>query len=532
MHPKEMSSVRTPTFEDIAIENRRRLGPMGILPNNRVALHSLMQMMSCMGELSNLAFNSEAPLSPFEQGEVRAVIGKMVVCLATFGEAFEINVGQAAMDTLRDYLQKADSSTVGRSRGDQKKSFLSMQVVGEGLDEEAGSRTHEEPNVLLSPTSNRDFFRFLDELVTYSRSDFEKAELKWVAPLPDGTIQDLIENGSTINVQYKDLPQYLECVQRYRNARTSEAQGSKTDAQPSPSAPSQRARTTLVSVAPGKPQHEKEPMIVSPHTVGGGLMSPSSLIFPTAPDTSIPRASVGASNAAELGTSEADFYAKVDGLKRGQVTGSQIAQLNLTFSVPRNDRLLELIPNGIHVKVTSANVGEFLRLLGDKSGTQNGRIRRMESIKKLEVSGAGSQDLSREKDKFSPTHFSKGIFAPYDERTSFFVDVDASDEVLPAFIKDRERQQRGAETPYVRVIRKGDLQTWRIIIDEVQKHPSAIKKYGVTFCVPATFASHTTEEEQATKVHELIKDGASTPVEESQLWLFSRLIDQFLHPNA
>ncbi|RNE99998.1 hypothetical protein TraAM80_07863 [Trypanosoma rangeli] len=532
MHSREMSSVRTPTFEDIALENRRRLGLMGILPNNRVALHSLMQMMSCMGELSNLALNSEASLSPFEQGEVRTVIGKMAVCLATFSEAFEINVGQAAMDTLRDYSQKADTSTIGRSRGDQKKTTLSTRVAGEGLDEEPGSRTHEEPNVLLSPTSNRDFFRFLDELVTYSRSDFEKAELKWVAPLPDGTIQDLIENGSSINVQYKDLPLYLECVQRYRNARTNEAQGSKTDAEPSSSATFQRART-IVSVAPGKPHYKKESLIVSPHTtMDGGPMSPSSLIFPTAPDTSIPRASVGDSNSAELATSEADFRAKVDRLKQGQVTGSQIAQLNLTFSVPQTNGLLELIPNGIHVKVTSANVGEFLRLLGDKSGIQNGKIRRMESIKKLEVSSAGSQDISRDKEKFSPTHFSKGIFAPYDERTSFFVDVDASDELLPAFIKDRESQRRGAETPYVRVIRKGDLRTWRMMIDEVQKHPSAIKEYGVTFCVPATIASHATEEEQATKVHELIKDGASTLVDESQVWLFSRLIEQFLHPNA
>ncbi|RNF15913.1 uncharacterized protein Tco025E_05349 [Trypanosoma conorhini] len=528
-----MSSAHTPTFEDIALENRKRLGLVGNLPKNRVALHSLMQMMSCMGELSNLAYNNETALSPFEQGEVRAVVGKMAVCLATFGEAFEINVGQAAIDTLRDYSQKAGNSAMGRSRVEQKKSSSSIRVEGEGAAEaEAGSRTREEPNLLLSPTSNREFFGFLDELVTYSRSDFEKAELKWVAPLPDGTIQDLIENGSTINVQYKDLPRYLECVQRYRNARTSEAHGPKTDGEPLPSVPAQRVRSASVPVATGKTQQEKEPPIASPHAVDGGLMSPSSLTFPAASDTSIPKANTGDSISAELGPSEADFYAKVDGLKRGQITGSQIAQLNLTFSVPRNDRLVELIPNGIHVRVTAANVGEFLRLLGDNSGIQSGRIRRMESIKKLEVSGAGSQDLSREKDKFSPTHFSKGIFAPYDERTSFFVDVDASDEVLPAFIKERERQKRGAESPYVRVIRKGDLQAWRAIIDEVQDDPSAVNKYGVTFCVPAAFVSHATEEEQASKVHELIKDGASTPVEESQRWLFSRLIDQFLHPTA
>ncbi|PWU94873.1 hypothetical protein C4B63_24g324 [Trypanosoma cruzi] len=161
----------------------------------------------------------------------------------------------------------------------------------------------------------------------------------------------------------------------------------------------------------------------------GGLMSPGTLMFPSASDTSAAKADIGDFSSAELCSSDADFCAKVEGLKRGQVTGLQIAQLNLTFSVPRNGRLVELIPNGIHVKVTSANVAEFLRLLGDKSVNQCGRIRRMESIKKIEVTGAGSQDLSREKDKFSPTHFSKDIFAPYEDRTSFLVDFDASDEI-------------------------------------------------------------------------------------------------------
>ncbi|KAF8280491.1 hypothetical protein TcBrA4_0097500 [Trypanosoma cruzi] len=529
MYSKEILSACAPTFEDIALENRKLLELLGILPNNRAVLHSLMQMMSCMGELSNLAYNNETSLSPFEQGEVRAVVGKMAVCLATFGEAFGINVGQAAMDTLADQFHRASNSTLGRSRAERKKSFLSTLVAEDTAKEEGKGHAQARPNILLSPTSNRDFFGFLDELVTYSRSDFEKAELKWVAPLPDGTIQELVENGSAINVQYNDLPKYLECVQRYRNARTNEANRNKPEAETAPFVTSQRVKSVSVPILPDNSQHDKERPISSPGVMDGGLMSPGTLMFPSASDTSAAKADIGDFSSAELCSSDADFCAKVEGLKRGQVTGLQIAQLNLTFSVPRNGRLVELIPNGIHVKVTSANVAEFLRLLGDKSVNQCGRIRRMESIKKIEVTGAGSQDLSREKDKFSPTHFSKDIFAPYEDRTSFLVDFDASDEILPIFIKEREQQQRRAESQYVRVVCQGDLKAWRAIIDEVQNNPAALKKYGVTFCVPAAVVVDATEEEQTTKVHELMRGGISTPVEDSQLWLFSRLIEQFSH---
>ncbi|PWU94874.1 hypothetical protein C4B63_24g323 [Trypanosoma cruzi] len=130
MYSKEILSACAPTFEDIALENRKLLELLGILPNNRAVLHSLMQMMSCMGELSNLAYNNETSLSPFEQGEVRAVVGKMAVCLATFGEAFGINVGQAAMDTLADQFHRASNSTLGRSRAERKKFSCRRSLQG------------------------------------------------------------------------------------------------------------------------------------------------------------------------------------------------------------------------------------------------------------------------------------------------------------------------------------------------------------------------------------------------------------------
>ncbi|KEG12562.1 hypothetical protein DQ04_01611040 [Trypanosoma grayi] len=532
MHSRETPSTRAPTFEDIAVENRKRLALMGVMPNNRAIVHSLMQMMSCTGELCNLAYHNETSLSPFEHSEVRAVIGKMAVCLATIGDVFDVNVGQEAMETIAEQLKKTKDATPVRGRSEQKVS-APILIAKSNAASAGGSENNEEPNVLLSPTSNRDFFGYLDELVKYSPSDFEKADLKWVAPLPDGTIQDLIENGSTINVKYKDLPKYLDCVRRYRNARTNDPLKGKRGANPSSSVSAPRPKSATFPVTKGgNPVRDKEESPFSPTNLEGGLLSPNVNAFAVAMDASMPKVNTGNTSSSEVGTSEAEFYTRVEAVKQGHVMGAQVAQLNLTFSVPRNGKLVELIPNGIHVKVTSANVAEFLRLLEDKSAMMNGRVRRLESIKKLEVTGAGPQDLSRDKDKFSPTHFSKDIFAPYEERTSFLVDCDASDEILPVFIKEREQQQRRTESKYVSVVCQGDTKSWKAIIDELQRDPSALKKYGVTFCVPSAVVLDATEEEQATKVHELTKGGITTPVEESQLWLFYRMIEQYYCPSV
>ncbi|ORC92778.1 uncharacterized protein TM35_000021040 [Trypanosoma theileri] len=537
MLSKEVPSARTPTFDDIAVENRKRLELMGIVPSNKAVVHSLMQMMSCMGELSHLAYNNEASLSPFEHSEVRAVIGKMAVCLATMGEAFDINVGHAAMESMVKQPQKTTETTSSRFPRSEEKKSAPIRVTGVGNGNE-----YKEPNILLSPTSNREFFGYLDELITYNKNDFENADLKWVAPLPDGTIQELIENGSTINVQYEDLPKYLDCVKQYRNARGNENFTNKRgqDNQANFST-TQSIRSAAISTAINNQLQNKEQSLFSPNNLESGLLSPNNnnnnnQAFTMTSDVSVPKVNhtpIPSTVDFAAGTSVSDFYAKVDALKHGNVTGPQIAQLNLTFSLPRNGKLVELIPNGIHVRVTSANVAEFLRLLEDKSAILNGKVRRLESIKRLEVTGAGPQDLSREKDKFSPTHFSKDIFSPYEERTTFLVDCDASEEILPAFIKEREQQkQRKIESIYVRVVRQGDVKSWRAIIERVLSDSSALKEYGVTFCVPAAVAPDTTEEEQLTGIHELMRNGTTTLVEDSQLWHFSRMIEPYYHPSV
>nr|CCD21836.1 hypothetical protein, T. brucei homolog Tb09.160.0350 [Trypanosoma congolense IL3000] len=228
--------------------------------------------------------------------------------------------------------------------------------------------------------------------------------------------------------------------------------------------------------------------------------------------------------------SENEFHAKVDAIRSGVIAGPLIAQQNLTFSVPRDGKLMELIPNGIYVKVTESNVSEFLRLLADKSAALSGRVRRLESIRRLEVAGVSLQELSRDKDKFSPTHFSKDIFAPYDARTCFLVDADASEEILPLYLREQEELQRKADTYYLRVIRQGDIKTWRTIFDHVQSDPSALKRYGVTFCVPSALSSRDGEGDRELNVHELITRGSNTPVEESQLWLFTKMVKQLLQP--
>ncbi|RHW67316.1 hypothetical protein DPX39_000024800 [Trypanosoma brucei equiperdum] len=523
-------------IEDIVTENRKRMELMGINANNESLCRLLLQMMSGVGELSNLAEQGEGALSlsRFEQEEVRTLIGRLAVSLFTVADICEVNLGQTAMDFISDQIQRKNSAP-SLSFKEASKRSAPVPIVGDKGTGNHALYATEQPQVLLSPTSNRDFFSQLDALLTHNREDFEKADLKWVAPLPDGTVHELIENGSTINVSYDDIPMYLEKIQRYRNARVTEISTMARHCDVNTRHGS-RPKGAAVAVCASDAKKERFDQLFSPPSTADSALLNSNIgavkKYPSPSEIMLQQPNPVDATLIGVVVSEAEFQAKVEAIKSGHIFGPAIAQQNLTFSVPRGGKLVELVPNGIHMKVTSANVSEFLRLLNDKSAALGGRVRRLESIKKLEVAGVGSQDLSREKGKFSPTHFSKDIFAPYDERTSFFVDTDASEEILPLYLRDQEELQRRADTYYVHVIRQGDIKTWNAIFEQVQADPSMLKKYGVTFCVPSSFSSHGSENEQRPRIHELITRGSTTPVEESQLWLFTKMVKQVMHPSA
>ncbi|KAG8343573.1 HECT domain [Trypanosoma vivax] len=525
MPPKDLRETHALTIDEIAAANRRWRQATGIVPGNNETLHSLLEMMSSVGELSNLVCGDVSALSPFEEEEVRVVLGRCLLSLLTFGDAFSVNVGHAAMDVIARQLSKANYRVKGATA---PKSDIDITAA------DAMVASHQGELPILSPTSTRIFFDQLDKLVACSKEDFEKAELKWVAPLPNGEVRELIENGAATSVKYSDVPSYLEMVRPYRNACAGDGNTEERLCKPSKTLVVAKSAPVPINAAAREGGDEmslfsfhSDPSLITPHNSTGLVGEPRFVVS----NTTAPRIDDRDCAVADSAQEAADFEAKVGALRSGHVAASQIAQLNLTFSVPRGGKLIELVPNGIHVKVTAANVSEFLRLIEDKSTIATGRVRRLESIKKLEVSVPKSQDLWRDKGKFSPTHFSKDIFAPYDERTSFLVDFDACDETLPAFIREQDQLQQKNDTPYVSVVRQGDLKKWRAIFEEVQADPSALQKYGVTFCVPSALTSSSARGENGPQVHELIRRGSTTPVDKAQLWLFLRMVAQLSSPT-
>ncbi|CAJ1989859.1 hypothetical protein conserved [Leishmania donovani] len=541
---------------------------------------SLMRMMAVMGELSTMAFTSSSSMSPFEKDEVSLLIGKLSISVAMIAEAFHLNVGRSILQYLEEELRAAPLSQRGAINNGCGTTAAESDGTSAGappLDAQASVSeapapppppppvTESKRSVVLGATSNDDFFGHVDELAKLPREHFEKAGLKWVVPLPNGTLEEVIPNGRWITVRYEDFPHYLAHVARYRNARASQPQPSPPSSHSTgvvgrqgykdPTAEYPPNRAPVVSVAassvpsilaqaPGY-DPDRESTLYSPGHFAGDLFSPMarasdvqtmSVVPPAAMVTEMGGGAAGFERRSRPAVQHigrpydvSSFHDKVNLLRRGAVPSAAIAQLGLTFSVPDGQRVVELVNDGMQVDVTAANVSEFLRLLDSYPTAQapSGRVHRTNSVRKIDV----GRIISDVPATFSPSHFSHGLFAPYQEPTSsVYVDYDKSERMLPLYLKEHHVSPADTRGLYVSAARSADYPTLERIVQEVKVNPSALTKYGVTFSVPSSLEPYSTPEERRSGLHALFPFSALQPVQPEDRLHFLSLARQY-YPN-
>ncbi|KAK7197698.1 hypothetical protein NESM_000721700 [Novymonas esmeraldas] len=558
---------------------------------------SLMRMMAVMGELSALAFTTSTGMSPFEKDEVSVLVGKLSISVAMIAEAFHLNVTRSTLQYLEEELggggaaphrgpgpapRPATKDAAAESRATA--TAPSPAAAARPGSTAAAAPHHvraappspsvlapataaaaQAPSVVLSPTSNDAFFRHVDQLATLPPEAFEKAGLKWVAPLPNGTIEELVPNGSAVGVRYEDFPQYLAHTARYREARASRTQPSPLPAQPAdwvlrggyrdPTAAAARNANgggsaphaaagipALLAQAPGY-DPERESALYSPNHFSGDLFSPMARAADMQTMSVAPPAVMAAG---ENGGGErrgraavqqigrpydaGSFHDKVAMLRRGVVPRAAIAQLGLTFSVPEGQSVVELVNDGIHVDVTAANVGEFLRLLDSypTAPPSSGRVHRTNSVRKIDV-GRTIPDVPA---TFSPSHFSHDLFAPFQEPTAaVYVDYDKSDRMLPRYLKEHHVGATDTQELYVSAARSSDLTTLERIVQEAKADASALTRYGVTFSVPSSLEPYSTAEERRSGLHALFPSSALQRVHPREQLQFLSMARQY-YPNV
>mmetsp|Transcript_43690 Transcript_43690/g.50525 ORF Transcript_43690/g.50525 Transcript_43690/m.50525 type:complete len:642 (+) Transcript_43690:43-1968(+) len=257
----EFASTKNVTFDDIAAMNRERINALGIHPRMRTTESTLLQMMTCIGELTTLAYRG-TPLTSFEAEEVTLILGGMAVQLATLGDLYKINVGEAAIQRIQTQLSRQEL---------RKSRCASPPPATEAVDEAHGQRSSTEPHpqnqpttapitteppqsqvpqlppqqttsqpptiisanvlppssaatnmqelpLLLSPVTRKNFFPQLDRAAQFSPEAFDRLGLTFTAPLPDGRVVELIPNGSNIRVTHDQLGTYMAACKPVREA--------------------------------------------------------------------------------------------------------------------------------------------------------------------------------------------------------------------------------------------------------------------------------------------------------------------------
>lgn len=526
---------------------------------------SLMRMMAAMGELSALAFANASGISPFEREEVSRLIGKLSISVAAIAEAFDLNVARSTLHYLDEELKTAPAVPQRRAAATQPPNAADTAAPPSPSPRNgaapADGTMRDGAAVVLSPTSNERFFRFVDQLATAPRASFEEANLKWVAPAPSGAIEELIPNGRAITVEYDDFPHYRAKLAQYREAHARQSRASPRSAEASPSpanvngaafispnAPAvasiSSAMPAVVAQAPGyDPVRESD--LYSPSHFSGGLFSPMARASDARMVNVYPPAAVVASEAAK-GTEGAegrrrqalqqigrpyevsDFNQKVNLLRSGLVSRGEVAKLGLTFSIPDGPRVIELINDGMQVDVTAANAKAFLDLLDSYPNAQappSARVHRTNSVRKIDVRSI----IPDVPPTFSPSHFSHDLFAPFPQPTSsVYVDYDKSERILPAFLKDQvQAAPKDPRSLYLNAVRCSDCSTIERILREVRANPAALTKYGVTFCVPSSLEPYSTAAELHSGLHALYPSSALTPVMPEQQAQFLSLVRQY-----
>jgi hypothetical protein len=483
---------------------------------------ALMKSMTALGDLATFASRDGSHCSTFEREEASDIIGSLLLSVLALGDAMNVDVVDAAHRRLSQLQLRPQKL---RSSPQQQESSAPLQTTPK---EQLVSQVHS-PQQLESPTNISQFFRMLHEVSRCPIDEFNKLGLKYVAP-HNGTVKELIPDGQNVVVTHDRLPHFLQLVEKLAKNELPEA---ATAHPPKPAQHEEFIKKHVEVAAPPGYNPDAVGKLFSPTHFTHGLFSPHSkntafdVEYPAQRTQSSQPASSSASPGPTVPNDTSDFQQLLKRLESGEISGSQIGALRLTFCVPGSEgKVHELQPGGSNIPVSAANVNEFLRLA--KANHPLGRVRRQDSIKTLELGGAVNATKKEDRKKFSPTHGSKDLFAPIDDRRTFVVDYDCEADTLPAAL--RHANAPPAESVVVHnlptavhyqdYLRHGGSAIFHKIVEQIEADPVTISRLQVTWCTPASVAQNPTDEELSDGIHDLIRDGRNTLVNLSQVKLF------------
>lgn len=488
--------------------------------SSRTIEKTLMQSMTALGDLATYASQADKsrPQSCFEREEASRLVGGLLLSVLALGDALHVDVLESAYRRLSNGRAHESPPPAGGGGGPPLQLTPKEQLV-----------SNVQPQ-LESPTNVSQFFRMLHEVSRCPVEDFNKLGLRYVAP-HNGAVKELIPDGQNVVVTHDRLPHFLQLVEKLGKNELPEA---ATAHPPKPGQQEEFVTKHIEVSAPPGYNPDAVGKLFSPTHFTHGLFSPHSKN--TAFDVEYPaqrvqtsQSSASASPGPAAPNDPSDFQLLLKKLESGEVSGPHVGALRLTFCVPTSDgKVHELQPGGSSIPVTAANVSEFIRLA--KVNHPLGRVRRQDSIKTLELGGAVNATKKEDRKKFSPTHGSKDLFAPIDDRRTFVVDYDCEADTLPVALRHANpapHADGGAlvhnlptAVHYQDYIRHGGSAIFQKIAEQVEADPSLLSRLQVTWCTPASAAQNPTDEELSDGIHDLIRDGRNTLVSLSQAKLF------------
>lgn len=428
------------------------LGALRAAPRDRQgrllsnADYTLKVLVSVVGELAAISTNFEN--SAADRESLAKVLGAISCCNIALHDCYQINCAEAIATFLSDPTAR-------------KTNALTVQTARTG-----GS---EPDNGLLSPRTVSNFFPELDRYRFKAREDYNN-ELSWFVLADNGEVIDLKPNGRNIPVMYDELQYYLTLADLHRTKplmQTPIADPVGRIAPPptvvnSESTPTQRITKTLQVKAPGY-NGDQVAALFSPTHFDNGLFAPlntqtSLQVTYERPTSDSPPARGGNTNNANTmggGVSQAHaaqaevekFWSLIAKIESHEITPEAVSSYNLTFSVPTADgSITELITGGSKICVNQHNLQSFLNIVKEKmTSPTNARVMRTGSIRPMVVNHIPYNPIVDE-GKFSPSHFSRDLFAPFTSNTAVNVDLNNQD-LVPTFLRNGGGSQPQAYAP-------------------------------------------------------------------------------------
>lgn len=547
--------------------------------------YTLKVLVSVVGELAAISTNFEN--SAADRESLAKVLGAISCCNIALHDCYKIGCAEAVATFLNDPAARAKNAHA-----------LTVQTP------EHGGVTPEADNGLISPRTVSNFFPELDRYRFKSREDYRN-ELSWFVLSDNGEVIDLKPNGRNIPVMYDELQYYLTLADLHRTKPLAPVVEPVGRVAPPPtvvnseSTPTQRFTKTLQVNAPGY-NGEQVAALFSPTHFDNGLFAPlntqtSLQVTYEKPVHDSPPARGASNNSTSnlgnnssqtrVGPAQAEvekFWTLIAKIESQEITPDAVSNYNLTFSVPTADgNTTELIAGGSKICVNRNNLQSFLNLVKEKmTCPSNARVMRTGSIRPMAVTSVPYNPIVDE-GKFSPSHFSRDLFAPFTSNTAVNVDLNNQD-LVPTFLRNpvpqsyinphpqqpqqqpQQQQQQQQQIPlgaastqpqsagvsksnlasalrnfstnrkpavpsFVDRIKDSDDEFVAILSQLDSDHEKATE-FGVTYCIPAAcvnkaILASAPQSSVVDGIFDLIPDGRNVPVPPSNVPQYFQMIE-------